>query len=220
MQFQMIDTMSAEYQQDMQRLNALRTQVVLWLVVLALAIVLIPLMLIAGWVRNDVARLENELLAVQSALNSATSPSGEVAQIRNEIAAIEQLVSTMQTVTLPSGVNWPIVIGAVADYDAAAIQLAALTQSEEKVQLTGRATHNDAVVRYQQALLDSAAFSDVVVVSMIAAPPVAKDEAKNDAKANAPDEDENAASLVEPPFGAVEFVIDLFVNQTMGSDTP
>lgn len=226
----MINLSSPEFQQDMQRLNALRTQVVLWLVVLALAVVLIPLMLISGWVRNDVARLENELLAVQSALNTATTPSGEVARIRDEIARIDQLVSTMQTVTVSSGLNWPMITGAVVEYDPAVIELTSLTQTGKKVQITGRATNNDAVVRYQQALLKAGAFDDVVVISLVAAPPSTTASGQ---KATKTEEDDAAATKpADQPFGAVEFVIDLFVNpnanqsvnqsvnQNAGSDKP
>jgi Tfp pilus assembly protein PilN len=208
MQYKMIDANSDQYKQDMQRLQSLRTQVVLWLVVLALGIVLIPLMLITGWVRNDVTRLDDELLAVQSALSSASSPNAEVIQLTSEITRINQLVSTMQTVTVSSGVHWPSVISAAVRYDPTAVEITSLTQSGDKIQIAGRATSNDAVVRYQQLLLESGAFTDVVVVSMSAAAPP-----------STPTPAAEVNTAVEPadlPFGNVEFVIDLVV----GSVTP
>jgi hypothetical protein len=202
MQYKMIDENSAQYKQDIQRLQALRTQVVLWLLVLALGIVLIPLMLITSWVRNDVARLESELLSVQSSLASATTPSQEAVNLTAELANTNQLISTMQTVTLPSGVNWPLVVDAVEQYDPATIELTSLSQIEEKVQLTGRALNNDAVVRYQQNLFVAGAFKDVVVLSMSTLPPV---------PTPVPSEDENATP-VDVPIGNVEFVIDLVIE--------
>src|SRR5687767_10880058 len=123
MQYKMIDVNNAQYKQDTQRLQSLRTQVVLWLIVLALGVVLIPLMLITGWVRNDVARLADDLLTVQSALSDATTPSEEVVKLSADVARIDQLITSIQTVTIPSGVNWPQVVDAALRYDPAAIEI-------------------------------------------------------------------------------------------------
>jgi hypothetical protein len=208
MQYKMIDVNSAQYKQDYQRLQSLRTQVVLWLFVLALGIVLIPLMLITGWVRSDVARLESELLSVQSALNNMAAPSEEVMQISAEVARINQLATSMQTVTIPSGVNWPQVVDAAARYDPATINIKSLTQTPDKIQLAGRALSSDSVVRYQQLLLDSGAFRDVVVISMSTVPPIPTPVVAGEETENAAE----AIDSIEPPFGNVEFVIDLVVG--------
>ncbi len=203
MQYKMIDENSAQYKEDVQRLQALRTQVVLWLFVLALGIVLIPLMLITGWVRNDVTRLESELMSVQSSLAAANTPSQEVTKLNADIANINQLISTMQTVTVPSGVNWPVVVNALVQYDPTTIEITSLNQLEDKVQLHGRALNNDAVVRYQQNLFVTGVFRDVVVLSMSTVPPPPTPEANDDAR---------AAEAVELPIGNVEFVIDLVIE--------
>jgi Tfp pilus assembly protein PilN len=208
MQYKMIDVNSAQYKQDYQRLQSLRTQVVLWLFVLALGVVLIPLMLITGWVRSDVARLESELLTVQNALSNFTTPTDEIMQLNAEIARINQLATSMQTVTISSGVNWPQVVEATARFDAATINLTSLTQMPDKIQIAGRALSSDDVVRYQQTLLDSGAFRDVVVISMSAMAPLPTPVVTAE-------EDENAVDAIDPtdaPFGNVEFVIDLVVG--------
>jgi hypothetical protein len=127
-----------------------------------------------------------------------------VLQLNAELSRINQLVTSMQTVTLASGVNWPQAIGAAARYDATTIEIESLTQTDNRLQVTGRAINNDAVVRYQQFLLESGVFGDVVVVSMSTIPPpptpavVAGDEAP--------------VEPVEVPFGNVEFIIDLVIN--------
>ena len=203
MQYKMIDENSAEYDQDIQRLQSLRMQVVLWLVVLALGIVLIPLMLITGWVRNDLARLETELMSVKNALSVATTPSQDVVKLNNDIANINQLITLMQTVTVPSGVKWPQIVDAVDEYDTTTIEIDSLTHSDDRVQITGRALNNDAVVRYQQNLIITGAFKDVIVLSMSTLPsrptPVASADAADD---------------VTYPFGNVEFVIDLALESS------
>ena len=210
MQYKILDVNSAQYKQDSKRLQSLRTLVVLWLIVLALGVVLIPLMLITRWVRNDVTRLEGELLSVQSAIDMTTLPSTEVVKLTTDVATVDQLASALQTVTLPSGVNWPLVVNAAGRYDPTATEITSFTQANDRIQIAGRAASNDAVVRYQQLLLDSGAFKDVVVVSMSTLPPpptpvvTEEEESENNARA--------AGDPIEPPLGNVEFVIDLVVG--------
>jgi hypothetical protein len=209
MQYRVIDVNSAQYKEDERRLQSLRTIVVLWLIVLALGVLLIPLMLVAGWVRSDTTRLESELLSLQSAVADATSPSAEVLQLNAEVARVEELVSSVLTMTAPTGANWPHIVEAVAQYDRIAIALSSLTQTDDKIQITGRATMNDAVVRYQQRLLDSGAFKDVVVISMATLPqPTPEAPAAEGTAAQEPP----AATPADLPFGNVEFVMDLVVE--------
>jgi Tfp pilus assembly protein PilN len=207
-QYNMVDVNSAQYRQDVQRLKSLRLQVVLWLVVIALGVVLIPLMLVTGWVRNDVTRLESELSLTQNALTSAQLPSQEVTMLSAEAARLNQLVSTMQTMTLPSGVNWPLVVYAVGSYDVNSLKITSLTQTGDKLQIAGRAVSNDAVVRYQQSLIDARAFRDVLVVSMSTLPPTPV--------ATAETQEAEVSTLTVTPSFDVEFLIDLLV----GNATP
>lgn len=198
----MIDENSSQYKEDVQRLQSLRTQIVLWLVVLALGIVLIPLMLISSWVRNDVARLETELMSVQNAVSVASNPSQEVVKLNDDIANINQLITLMQTVTVPSGLSWPQIVGAVAQYDASTIELDSLTQNENKVQIAGRALNNDAVVLYQQNLFVTGVFKDVIVLSMSTLP----------TKPTPVPSEDGTSEVAAGPFGNVEFVIDLVIG--------
>lgn len=206
MQYNIIDENSVQYKQDQRRLRSLRTTVVLWLIVLALGVVLIPLMLITSWVRSDLARLESELIYIQSALSDAKSPSPEMTKLNGEVTRFEHLISTIQTVTVPSSVNWPIVVDAVVQYEKTALIINSLTQTADKIQITGRAISNDAVVRYQQNLLDSGAFRDVIVISMATLPPTPTPVVE--------EENADAENSIERPFGNVEFVIDLLVEKS------
>jgi hypothetical protein len=217
MQYKMVDVNSTQYKQEMQRLQSLRTQIVLWLVVLALGIALIPLMLITRWVRNDVTRLGTELIGVQSALNSATMPSDEVMRLNAEVANFNQLVSTMHSVTVPSGIIWPVVVDAVARYEADAIEIFSLTQTDNKLQIAGRATSNDAVVRYQQNLIDTGRFRDVVVISMSTVPPPPTPVATPTPAPDGASNGATAAEAVDLPFGNVEFIMDVVVDAVAGA---
>jgi hypothetical protein len=222
MQYTILDENSAQVKQDLRRLQTLRMQIVLWLIVIALGVLLIPLMLITGWVRTDVARLESDLLAVQSAMSRATTPNEEVVKISADIAQVNNLISVMQTVTVPSGVAWPLVIGAATQYDPATVQIGSLTQNSDRIQIAGRALNSDAVVGYQQNLLDAGVFKDVVVISMSTIPPTPVPTPDTKSNRNKSDTAAPAVPVVEPPFGNVEFVIDLLLSTipAPGASTP
>lgn len=194
-----------QYKHDQQQLQSLRVQVVLWLVVLAVGIMLIPLLLVTRWVSEDVTYLERELLGVKNALQVATTPSEEVMNLNGEIARIGDLVTSMQTATVPSSVNWPRVVNVIRQYDPTTIQITSLIQNEDKIQLSGRATSNDAVVSYQQQVLASSLFRDVIVVLLSTEPP-ASVPAPNNRNSNA------TPTPVVQPFGAVIFTIDFVLG--------
>jgi hypothetical protein len=118
-------------------------------------------------------------------------------------------------------VDWPKVVDAATQYDPAAIEIDSLTQTNEKLEITGLATNNDAVVRYQQTMLDSGVFRDVLVVSMSTVPPptpeIASDPKAGPAnKANTDTErsDRETAGIetAEASTGNVEFIIDVIVG--------
>lgn len=218
MQYNMMDPNSAQYRQHIQRLRSLRTQVVLWLLVLALGVLLIPLTLISGWVRNDAARLEDDLMSIQSAMSAAGGPSAEVTKLNTDIAGVNHLVTLMETVTVPSGVNWPLVVNAAMQYDPTTIEITSLTQGDKQLQLSGRATTNDAVVQYQKALIDSGAFRDVQVVSLSTAQPTPIPVAPTNKNKN---QQPAPVATTEPPFGDIEFVIALVVeDRSAGTPSP
>src|SRR4051794_26015908 len=133
MQYNMIDPNNAQYRDHLKRLRSLRTQVVLWLLVLALGVMLVPLVLVTGWVRTDVTRLSDELASTQNLIAAASNPSAKVTELNADIAGVNQVISLMQTVTIPSGVNWPLIIGAAGQYDPNAVEITSLTQSNQQI---------------------------------------------------------------------------------------
>lgn len=184
---------------DAARLRSTRTLVVLWLIVLALGIALIPLVVVSGWVRSDSARLRNELAQVELALADAEIPSDEVVRLTEAVAANEATLAALESVVVPVGLDWPRVAAALADYDPVLLRLTAIAQRDDRLRIAGRAINNDAVIRYEQRLFDSGVFSAVVILSQVAAPP-----ARSPAN--------NAQAETTPPFGTVDFEIELVVR--------
>ena len=186
-----------------ERLNTVRTQVVLWLIVLALGVALIPLTILSRWVRDDSARLQQEIHDAQTQIEQLHIPSEAVEQLNQSADANEALIAALQAASVPVGVDWPRTVAALADYDPILVRVASLNQRETLIRITGRALNNDAVIRYQQRLQESGAFESVVVLSLVALPTPA--EAVDQAPAS---------------FGSVDFEIDAVVRtapSTQGS---
>jgi hypothetical protein len=97
-------------------------------------------------------------------------------------------------------------VAAVGQYHEFAITFTSLTQSDNRIQLVGRAMSNDAVVRYQQRLLGSGAFRDLTVVSMTAISPTLQ------AGEGTESSDPTTPLPPEASPGHVEFVIDLLLE--------
>jgi hypothetical protein len=94
-------------------------------------------------------------------------------------------------------------------------EITSLTQINDKLQIAGRATSNDAVVRYQQLLLESGVFKDVVVVSMSTTPPPPTPAA------TPVDASDEQATPVDPPFGSVKFInVEFIIDLVVGGAAP
>lgn len=187
---------------DAARLRATRTVVVLWLIVLGLGIALIPLVILSGWIRSDSARLQRELEQVELAVAEAERPSEEVERLNAAIATNEAALAALQEFDAPVGIDWPRVAAALANYDPLLVRLTAIAQRDDRLRIAGRALNNDAVIRYEQRLVESGAFSSVVILSQITAPAAAP------AAPPAGSSQTGSAS----PFGNVEFEIELVVR--------
>jgi Tfp pilus assembly protein PilN len=186
------------------RLHGIRTLVVLWLLVFAFGLTLVLLVLIAGWVRADRTRLQHEVETLQLLISDASLPSAETLQLQAELSHTTALIASVQAVVVPVSVEWPGVVDALNQFDLAGVTLTGLQQTGDKIQLTGRAGANDDVVRYQQSLLDSGVFREVIVASLTQSLPP-------DPAAAPPDASPEAAAPPLPVAGAVDFVFDLVV---------
>jgi Tfp pilus assembly protein PilN len=166
MHYNLIDANESEHRQHAQRLRTVRSLVVLWLLVVALSIALVPLMLAAGWVRSDRVRLEADLDSMQLILSDVTLPTTELLQLREEMTQTEALIAAIQAVAVPVSVDWPQVVNALNEYNRVGLMLTSIQQQGRQVRITGSAPTNDAVVRYQQSLMDSGAFREVIIASL------------------------------------------------------
>jgi hypothetical protein len=199
MHYSLIDPNDPQHQRAVRRLRALRSRVVLWLLVAALVIALIPLNLVVGWVRADRILLEDDLGTMEMMIGDAGLSSLETLQLREEMTRTEGLITAIQAVVVPVSVDWPRVVTALTQYEPAELSLLSLQQQRNQIRITGRAVDNDAVVRYQQRLLEAGTFREVIITSLTLAP------------LPTPTGGTDPLVPTQPP-GSVAFVIDLLVE--------
>lgn len=187
------------------RLHQVRTLVVLWLLVLAVGIVLVPLLVITGWLRADRAEFEEEYATLQLLIADSALPSAETLHLQAELTRTTGLIDAIHAVAVPASLAWPQVVDALTQFNLAGVTLTSVQQQGSQIRMVGRAPGNDAVVRYQQSLLDSGAFREVIIASLTRLPPSSTPTPDPAARAV-------PATLAPVVEGSVEFTIDLVVR--------
>lgn len=207
MRYDLIDNQTQPQNETATRLRGMRTTVVLWLMALLLALVIIPLLMIFRWVREDVDRLAFELERVELGIESANLPSPEMNRLELEMAAVEELIAALESANVPSGIDWPQMASAIESHDPVRVSLQSITQTGNRIRLTGRAADYDDVAVYADALADFSQIGRVNTLSMTFAPttPPAADES-----------DSTAADL--GPQQPIEFVLELVVEPQAGAN--
>lgn len=165
-----------------------RKPLVLWLVTLSVAILFAPLYLLSTTLQADVNKLETELVSLGGSLPSTAAEAGgddqagaqptanagasadaaateEVSPITEAMGVINEL-SALQTNLEAAHVDWPAVMMAVNGADGAQITLDGLSQTDNRVLISGRAVDEGAVLAYAQQLTDSEQFARVIVQSI------------------------------------------------------
>ncbi|MCB8942974.1 MAG: PilN domain-containing protein [Ardenticatenaceae bacterium] len=150
-----------------------RRPLILWLLVLGLLILLLPLYLIFTTINSDAVRLEAELSNIQ--LASASEPTAdpttealqaELTQVQEQFNQINAIQASLDT----TNVNWPAVVAALQEFDPARQHLTSLTQTENRLTITGEAADDALVIAYAQRLEASGLFNRVVVQSITLLP--------------------------------------------------
>jgi Tfp pilus assembly protein PilN len=142
---------------------------VLWLVVVGLSLILLPLFLTAQTTQQDNLGLESGLSqALTEVASVPTLPVG-AQQLQATGTAVQAQIDRLGPVStqLVAGhVDWSSILAIVGGYDDTQIVLTGVTQTENRLVITGRAGSDVSVTAYAQALENSARFSRVVIQSI------------------------------------------------------
>jgi len=143
-----------------------RKPLVLWLAVLGLTLLLVPLFLTAQTTQRDNVSLQAGLSQAQTEVGSVPTLPAGAKQLQATATAIQALSDKLGPIrsTLVAGqVDWPSVFSIVAGYDDTQVVLTGVTQTDNRLVITGRASSDVAVTAYSQALVNSGRFSRVVI---------------------------------------------------------
>ena len=141
----------------------------LWLVVLGLVLFFIPLALISSGARDDADRLQANLGAIQASLTFVPTPPPEIRALMGTLSQVDAQATQVQAVypTLKAARSgWPALAAAIGNYDPNQLTLTSVTQTDNRVTLSGGASSDAAVVAYSDALQQSGLFSRVIVQSL------------------------------------------------------
>lgn len=145
-----------------------RRPIVLWLVVLSLVILFAPLYLVSSILKGDVGEMQAQLDAMHETLGSASETDAEAepeSPTAGLMAEINEL-SAVRSGLVARHVDWPAVLAVVNSYDGARITLNGLSQTENRVLVSGLAADEGAVLAFSQTLNDSGLFTRVIVQSI------------------------------------------------------
>lgn len=149
--------------------QASRKPIVRWLIVVSLILALAPLYLIATTLRSENQALNQELENIQAALADEPEAGPEVEALRGDMARVQEQIQVMEAVqtNLSAGhIDWPQVLPIVTNYDESIMDLVAVSQTDNRLSLTGRAIDADVPIAYANMLEESGAFNRVIVQSI------------------------------------------------------
>ena len=101
MQYDLRPPGDPQREKDMRQLQSVRTLVVLWLLVVAVAIGLVPTVLISGWVHEDRLAMEDDFEVTQLMIASAAQPDAATLRLQEELSKTEVLIGAVQSVVVP-----------------------------------------------------------------------------------------------------------------------
>ncbi len=146
-----------------------RKSAAIWLAVLGVSLLFAPVFLAARTLQQDNAGLEIALGNAQTAAASEPTLPPEAQNLQATLAQVRaqiNLLAPVQQQLAAEHVNWPEIMTVISDHDDTQVALTGLTQTENRLVITGRASNDTEVMLYAQALESSERFSRVVVQSI------------------------------------------------------
>lgn len=150
-----------------------RRPLILWLIVFGLILLFVPLYLVAAAIGNNANQLQTELDQAQIALVSGPTPDltteaiqTQVSQVVDEASQLEAIQANLNT----QQTDWPAVMAAINSYQNGPLTLTGLTQTENRLTISGAAADDTAVITYAQQLEASGLFARVIVQSIALLP--------------------------------------------------
>lgn len=140
-----------------------------WLILLALAVLFVPLFVGASTIESAVAPLATESDILQATI-TAPPPAplqeqtltANLLSLRSRLAALENIPATL----VAEHIDWPAIMASVLSYDTNRIRLLSFNQENTHLTLQGKGLEESAVLEYVTTLQNMSYFSGVHVQSI------------------------------------------------------
>jgi Tfp pilus assembly protein PilN len=149
------------------RRNPMR--LILWLIVAAVALFLIPTYLVSVTVRDAVPEIDIEITALAETIAAPASISAEQEALESELLNVRGALNALQPPLQSANaahVDWPQTMAVIGSYDMLRITLQRVTQSSRQISVAGQALSQTAVTAYADTLRASGLFSRVVILAI------------------------------------------------------
>lgn len=146
---------------------------ILWLIMFGLLLLFVPLYLFAAAIGANANQLQSELDQAQLDLVSGPTPDLTTVAIQTEVSQVVAEASELDAVQASldnQQTDWPAIIAAINSYQTGPISLTGVTQTDNRLTITGAAASDAAVIAYAQQLEASGQFQRVIVQSIALLP--------------------------------------------------
>ncbi|MCB9457571.1 MAG: PilN domain-containing protein [Anaerolineaceae bacterium] len=166
-----MDNIANNYEEDTQEAPQQHgSRLVIWLIALSLGALFLPLYLVSSSIQEETGQLTVTLAALEGTLAVTPQPAAQeqalqdtLLQLRGQINEMQPVITGLQT----SKIDWLHTFAVVGTYDTTRMTLTAVSQTENRLVLTGQATSETDVMTYFQMLDESLIFDRVIVQSII-----------------------------------------------------
>ena len=124
---------------------------ILWLIMFGLLLLFVPLYLFAAAIGANANQLQSELDQAQLDLVSGPTPDLTTVAIQTEVSQVVAEASELDAVQASldnQQTDWPAIIAAINSYQTGPISLTGVTQTDNRLTITGAAASDAAVIAY------------------------------------------------------------------------
>jgi len=207
------------------------SRLVQWLVVMALAVLFVPLYLIGTTIKADIIPLSTDAAAIDATLNATTGPNATEKSLKATLSQIQKQVNALAAARPTVGadwLDWPTLMAVIGRYDQTQVVITGIVQTGKVITVNGQATDEDAVTAYAQLLKDSNQFGRVIVQGITIRPsptapptatlppsPTATPTSVPSTKTNAPAPTAVPPTPTVPPTVVVDVLRDKYATFTI-----
>lgn len=155
------------------------TRLVLWLIVMSISFLVIPVFLTGSVIQEERMMVEEQLAGLQAELDVTPPVDPQIERLESELLTLRNSTSDMeslQTTLQATNIDWTTIMLSFLAYDPNLMELTAITQTDRRIIVNGRADDESDLMAYVDVLRDSGLFAQVILQSINRTSTQAEDE--------------------------------------------